>query len=134
MFDPVRMHTTFFPLISFLILYSPATARAPDGSQMYPIEYSRITVSASLFSVTETNPSTHVLPILKQIYPTFLTDEPLQNLLTLSDTTIYPFMIELENGMQTSGSTAIILVFGLTCFIKLAIALANAPPPDGTTR
>jgi hypothetical protein len=70
---------------------------------------------------------------LKQFYPIFLTEDPLQNLLTLSEITIYPFIIELEKGVQVYGYTAIIFVFGLTCFIKLAIELTSAPPPDGHT-
>lgn len=82
---------------------SPATARAPDGSQMYPIEYSLIIVSASLFSVTDTNPSTQVLPILKQLSPIVLTDDPLQNLLAFSEDTLYPLMIEFEKGVHVSG-------------------------------
>jgi len=31
MFDPVNKQTTFFPVIVFLILFSPATAKAPEG-------------------------------------------------------------------------------------------------------
>jgi hypothetical protein len=41
--------------------------------------------------------------------------------------------MEFENGVHPSGSTAITLVFGLTCFIKLAIELTRAPPPEGIT-
>lgn len=87
-----------------------------------------------MFYETDTNPSTQVLPILKQIYPIFLTDDPLQNLLTLSELTIYFLRIELEKGVQVSGSTAITLVVGLTCFMKLAIELTSAPPPEGTSK
>lgn len=53
--------------------------------------------------MTETNPSTQVFPILKQFSPILLTDEPLQNLLTFSDDTIYPLIIELENGVHIYG-------------------------------
>lgn len=100
---------------------------------MQPIEYNLIMVSANLFSLTDTNPSTHVLPMLKQLSPILLTEDPLQNLLTFSDATRYPLIIECEKGVQVSGSTAITFVFGTTCLIKLAMELTRAPPPEGTT-
>jgi hypothetical protein len=68
----------------------------------------------------------------KQVCPIVLTEEPLQNLLTLSETTLSPLRMELEKGVQVYGYTAIIFVLGLTCLKKLAIELTKAPPPDGT--
>lgn len=61
-----------------------------------------------------------------------MTEDPLQNLLTLSKFYILPFRIEVEKGLHTSGYTAIILVVGLICFMTLAIAETKPPPPVGT--
>jgi hypothetical protein len=70
---------------------------------------------------------------LKQLSPILFTDDPLQNLLTFYEATRYPFIIEWEKGVQVSGSTAITLVLGTTCLMKLAMELTRAPPPEGTT-
>lgn len=40
--------------------------------------------------------------------------------------------MDVEKGVQVSGSTAIILVDGDTCLKKLAIEQTKAPPPEGT--
>lgn len=56
-----------------------------------------------MFYVTETKPSTQVLPILKHFSPIFLTDEPLQNLLTFYEEIISPFKIEFANGVHVYG-------------------------------
>ena len=65
------------------------------------------------------------------IYDVVFTEEPLQNLLTLSAAIILPSMMEVEYGLQLSGSTAITFVLGEICLTTLATEQANPPPPAG---
>lgn len=53
-------------------------------------------ISANFFSVTSTNPSTEVRPMLKAISEVVFTDEPLQNLLTLYASISLPARMEEE--------------------------------------
>ena len=98
-----------------------------------PCEYSFIIFYASLRSLTSTKPSTEVLPMLKAFSEVDFIEDPLQNLLTRSKDSILLLRMEVEKGLQMSGSTAITLVLGLICFITLAIALTSPPPPAGTS-
>lgn len=105
---------------------------APEGSQMKPKEYTWMIISANFFSVTSTNPSTEVRPMLKAMSEVVFTDEPLQNLLTFSAPMSLPARMEEEYGLQLSGSTPITFVCGLICLTTLAIELTSPPPPAGT--
>ena len=129
----IATNVLFLTLCDFINFLIPAIDNAPAGSAIVRVSSYNSFIPAQISSVdTRIDESTKSLVILNVFSPICLTATPSAKMPTLLSFTLFFDRKARLKQSESCGSTAIILVLGLSFLMRAVIPARSPPPPTGT--